>query len=88
MTRNDKIIAQNEKQMIQMKPGGKEMFDFIIWIVMVIIGAMLLVTPADKLAQQFPKMPSIMAAKVIGGIVLVVGIVIIVVQILTWMGKM
>ena len=43
------------------------MFDFIIWIVMIIIGAMLLVTPADKLAQQFPKMPSIMAAKVIGG---------------------
>jgi len=33
-------------------------------------------------------MPSIMAAKVIGGIVLVVGIVIIVVQILSWMGKM
>ena len=29
-----------------------------------------------------------MAAKVIGGIVLVVGIVILVVQILTWMGKM
>jgi len=28
------------------------------------------------------------AAKVIGGIVLAVGIVIIVVQILTWMGKM
>jgi len=55
---------------------------------MIIIGAMLLVTPADKLAQQFPKMPSIMAAKVIGGIVLAVGIVILVVQILTWMGKM
>jgi len=53
--------------MIQMKPGGQEMFDFIIWIVMIIIGAMLLVTQADKLAQQFPKMPSIMAAKVIGG---------------------
>jgi len=33
-------------------------------------------------------MPSIMAAKVIGGIVLVVGIVIILVQILSWMGKM
>jgi len=54
--------------MIQMKSGGQEMFDFIIWIVMIIIiGAMLLVTQADKLAQQFPKMPSIMAAKVIGG---------------------
>jgi len=26
-------------------------------------GAMLLLTPADKLAQQFPKMPSIMAVK-------------------------
>jgi len=33
-------------------------------------------------------MPSIMAAKVIGGIVLAVGIVILVVQILIWMGKM
>ena len=73
---------------VQSYYGAIEMFDFIIWIVMIIIGAMLLVTPADKLAQQFPKMPSIMAAKVIGGIVLAVGIVILVVQILTWMGKM
>ncbi len=63
------------------------MFDFIIWIVMIVIGAKLLITPADQLAQKFPKMPSTTAAKIVGGIILVVGIGILIIQILAWMGK-
>ncbi|WP_333651508.1 hypothetical protein [Lacrimispora sp.] len=63
------------------------MFDFIIWIVMIVIGATLLITPADRLAQKFPQMPSTTAAKIVGGIILVVGIGILVVQILSWLGK-
>lgn len=63
------------------------MFDFILWIVMIGFGAFLLVTPAEKLKQQFPKMPSTKAAKIIGGIILVVGIGILIIEVLMWLGK-
>lgn len=63
------------------------MLDFIMWIVMIVIGAKLLITPADQLLQMFPQMPSTTAAKIIGGILIAVGIVIVILRILAWLGK-
>lgn len=57
------------------------MFDFILWIIMIGVGFMLLITPAEKLKQQYPKMPSTKAAKIIGGIIFVVGICILAIRI-------
>lgn len=65
----------------------KEILDNIVWIAMIWFGTKLVITPAAQLAQQFPKMPSATAAKIAGGIVLVVGIGILVLKILMWMGK-
>lgn len=63
------------------------MLDFIMWIAMIVAGVKLLITPADQLLQMFPKMPSATAAKIIGGILIVVGIIIVILRILAWMGK-
>ncbi len=62
------------------------MFNFILLIVMIGIGVMMVITPADKLKQQFPKMPSTKAAKIIGGIVAVVGMGILIIQVGVWVG--
>ena len=63
------------------------MLNFIMAIVMILFGTKLVITPANQLAEQFPKMPSVTAAKVIGGFATILGIGIFVVQILMWLGK-
>ncbi|WP_394522824.1 hypothetical protein [Lacrimispora sp. JR3] len=63
------------------------MLNFIMAIVMILFGTKLVITPANQLAEQFPKMPSVTAAKVIGGFAAILGIGIIVLQILMWLGK-
>ncbi|WP_349943811.1 hypothetical protein ABFV83_10940 [Lacrimispora sp. BS-2] len=63
------------------------MLNFIMAIVMILFGGKLVITPVNQLVQQFPKMPSPMAAKIVGGIAAIIGIGIFVVQILMWLGK-
>lgn len=63
------------------------MLNFIMAIVMILFGGKLIITPTDQLIQQFPKIPSPMAAKIGGGIALILGIGIFVVQIILWLGK-
>jgi hypothetical protein len=63
------------------------MLNFIMAIIMVLFGAKLVITPANQLQQQFPKMRSTTAAKIVGGIASILGICIFVVQILMWLGK-
>lgn len=63
------------------------MLNFVCAIVLVGIGGKMLITPAVKLKEQYPKMRSTKAAKIAGGFVLVIGIGIIVLQICMWMGK-
>jgi len=62
------------------------MFNLILLIVMIGIGVMMLITPSDKLKQQFPKIPSTKAAKIIGGIVVVIGMGILIIQVCVWLG--
>lgn len=63
------------------------MLGFIMSIVMILFGAKLVITPTNQLIQQFPKMPSTIVAKIVGGIASILGICICVVQILIWFGK-
>lgn len=64
------------------------MLNFIMAIVMIFFGAKLVITPANQLIQQFPKMRSTTGVKIIGGIVALIGIAIVVGQILMWLGKL
>lgn len=63
------------------------MLGFIMSILMILFGAKLVIAPANQLIQQFPKMPSAIVAKIVGGIASILGVGICVVQILIWLGK-
>lgn len=61
------------------------MIMLILMIFMTWIGVKFLITPAERLVQQYPKMPSIKWARIGGGFIVIVGIAYVVFQILVWL---
>ena len=60
---------------------------FITGVVLTLLGLYLLITPIDKLYKVLPNIPSPIAPKIGGGIALVIGIFILIIQIGEWSGK-
>lgn len=61
---------------------------FLTGIILSILGLYLIITPIEKLYQKFPQIPSELAPKIGGGIALVIGIFLLVLQIAEWMKKL
>lgn len=63
------------------------MLNFIIATLLIIYGGKMLITPAEQLKKQFPQMPSVKMAKIVGGFALIFGIGVCTGTILMWLGK-
>lgn len=61
---------------------------FITGIILSILGLFLIISPIEKLYQIFPQIPSPLAPKIGGGIALIIGIFLLVLQIIEWSGKL